>query len=243
VFPHHENEIAQSEGATGVPFVRHWLHGEFLMIQGTKMSKRYGNVLTGRDLRDEGVSPAAFRMLVYTTHYRQQLNYTDDALAGAVEAVARLGAFWERVDAGQTGGPADGRIGHGGPPEVDEFEAAFQAALDDDLNAPAAVGAVFTFVRQANRALDEGRWDPVARAAARAAFANAMDVLDLLPAAGTADAELATWVVGRVAAREAARKARDFAAADAIREELARAGVELEDTPQGTRWRTVRLER
>ena len=251
VFPHHENEIAQSEGATGVPFVRYWLHGEFLMVQGTKMSKRFGNVLTGRDLREEGVSPAGFRMLVYTTHYRQQLNYTDEALAGAEEAVERLGAFAERLALsgdGRSGGQRE--RGTGGqervaerPPDVEAFETAFAAALDDDLNAPAAIGAVFTFVRQANRALDADQWTPEARAAARTAFVRAMDVLDLLPGGAPADAELARWVTERVSAREAARAARDFAAADAIREELARAGIELEDTPQGTRWRAGRPQR
>jgi cysteinyl-tRNA synthetase len=235
VFPHHENEIAQSEGATGQPFARHWLHGEFLFIRGTKMSKRFGNTLTARDLREEGVDGAAVRMLCFQTHYRQQLSFTDDALDGAKEAVRRLGDFRERL-AEAAGGPADRRTG--GPlPAGSELEAAFRAAMDDDLNAPQALGAVFSFVRAANRELDEGRWGlPEAREAQRV-FEQIDGVLDVLPTAAGADAGLAAWVEERIAARAAARRGRDFAEADRIREELADRGVELEDTPQGTRWR------
>ena len=107
IFPHHENEIAQSEGVSGQPFARYWVHGEFLLVQGTKMSKRFGNILTARDLKEEAVDPAAFRMLVASTHYRQQLNYTDDALSAAAEGIARLGEFRTRlVEAGAGAGGA-----------------------------------------------------------------------------------------------------------------------------------------
>jgi len=113
VFPHHENEIAQSEGFTGQPFARFWLHGEHLLLQGSKMSKRFGNFLTARDLREEGVDPAAFRMLVFSTHYRQQLSYTDEALAAAAEGVRRLGEFRNRLVEGAGG--AEGADGASGP--------------------------------------------------------------------------------------------------------------------------------
>src|SRR3989441_4321952 len=97
IFPHHENEIAQSEGATGQPFARHWVHGEFLNVRGTKMSKRHGNFLTARDLREQGVDAAAVRLVVFQTHYRQPVDFTDEALEGAKEGVRRLGDFHERL--------------------------------------------------------------------------------------------------------------------------------------------------
>jgi len=231
-FPHHENEIAQSEGATGQPFSRCWVHGEFLTIAGTKMSKRFGNTLTVRDLREEGVHPAAFRMLAYSTHYRQSLNYNDEALSAAAEGMRRLGAFRERLADG-AGDTAPGVM----PPQAVALEQAFREAMDEDLGTPKALGALFTFVRDANRALDEGAWDGAAAAAAHAAFDRIMAVLDVLPGAEVVEDDLAAWVEERIAARQAARKARDFAQADAIRQEVAERGIELEDTPQGTRWK------
>jgi cysteinyl-tRNA synthetase len=231
VFPHHENEIAQSEGATAEPFARCWVHGEFLTIAGTKMSKRFGNTLTVRDLREEGVHPAAFRMLVLATHYRQSLNYNDDALQAATEGMRRLGAFRGRLAeaAGRTAAEA-------APPEAVALEQAFRDAMDDDLGTPKALAAVFDFVRDANRALDRTAWNVGTAAAALATFDALMDVLDVLPGADAVADDLAAWVEERIAARQAARQAGDFARADAIRREITERGIELEDTPQGTRW-------
>lgn len=230
IFPHHENEIAQSEGATGVPFARCWMHGEFLTMAGTKMSKRFGNVLTVRDLREEGVDPAAFRALVFSTHYRQQLNFTDEALRAATEGVQRLVDFRRRLDEAAGAEPATR------PEEADVLEEDFVAALDEDLAAPQALGAIFTFVRRANRRLDAGKWGGAEARGALQAFDRVVDVLDVLPASAV-EQDLATWVEERLRVREEARGARDFAAADAIRDELAAEGVELEDTPGGTRWK------
>jgi len=243
VFPHHENEIAQSEGVTGRPFVRHWMHGEFLLIQGSKMSKRFGNILTVRDLKEEGVDPAAFRMLVFSTHYRQQLSYSDEALAAAAEGVRRLGEFRERLahaaeGAGQAGqSPAASASTAPSAAVEEELHRSFTAALDDDLSSPQALGAVFTFVRAVNRELDGGSLNSGGALARLAAFDGTMAVLDVLPAAAVVDTELGVWVEARIKDREAARKARDFGRADAIRGELLAKGVELEDTPAGTRWR------
>jgi cysteinyl-tRNA synthetase len=233
IFPHHENEIAQSEGATGQPFARYWLHGEFLFIRGTKMSKRFGNFLTVRDLQAEGLDAAAVRMLLFSTHYRQQLNFTDDALQGAREAVRRLAEFRERLV--EFAGAEDPSSAE--PSEFQGFEAEFREALDDDLNAPKALGALFSVLRAANRALDEGAWGPDQAGAVLRGFDRIMAVLEVVPAGPPVAEDLRMWVEGKIAERAAARQARDFATADAIREEVAGRGIELEDTPQGTRWR------
>ena len=234
IFPHHENEIAQSEGATGQQFARVWMHGEFLTIGGSKMSKRYGNILTARDLREEGVDAAAVRMLCFSTHYRQQLSFSDDALEAASEGVKRLGEFRERLSqaAEDSGGERSA-----GPPTALELEASVRAGLNDDLNAPQAIAAVFTFVRVANRELDQGNWTPLEASFALRVFNRQMGILDLLPTSVTIDKSLEVLVEEQLTAREAARKERDFATADEIRARLAEQGVEVEDTPQGPRWR------
>jgi cysteinyl-tRNA synthetase len=237
VFPHHENEIAQAEGATGKPFARHWVHGEFLEVGGTKMSKRFGNVLTVRDLREEGVDGATFRMFVCSAHYRQKLNFTDEALAAAAEASRRLADSRERlVTAAAEAAEAAGAAG--AAEEVSRMESGFRGAMDDDLNVPEAVAAVFTFVRVANRRLDERAWDAAAATHALAAFDRVMGVLDVLPTPREADRELAAWVEAKIAERQEARRARDFSRADAIRDEVQARGIELIDAAEGTRWKT-----
>jgi cysteinyl-tRNA synthetase len=231
IFPHHENEIAQSEGATGQPFARHWVHGEFLNVRGTKMSKRHGNFLTARDMREQGVDAAAVRLLFFQTHYRQPVDFNDEALAGAAEGVKRFGEFRERLE-------REARSQKGDEPLkkiASVVEADVRDALNDDLNAPRAVAALFDFVRVANRELDQGGGGA---GAALQVFDRFMQVLDVLPTARSADPALEGWVSDRIAARAQARKSKDFKAADAIRAELLARGVEIEDTPQGTKWKT-----
>lgn len=230
IFPHHENEIAQSEGATGQPFSRHWVHGEFLNVRGTKMSKRHGNFLTARDLREQGVDAAAVRLLFFQTHYRQPVDFNDDALAGAAEGVRRLGEFRERLARESQQQARDGRL----KTLAAAVESDVRSALNDDLNAPQAVAALFDFVRAANRELDQGAGGATA---ALDMLDRVMDVLDVLPTGRAIDPALASWVAERVAARAQARKSKDFKAADAIRAELGARGVEIEDTSQGTKWR------
>ncbi|HET7585459.1 MAG TPA: cysteine--tRNA ligase [Gemmatimonadaceae bacterium] len=256
IFPHHEDEIAQSEGATGAPFSRFWCHGEFLLTDGAKMAKRVGNVLNVGQLRDAGYGAAAIRHLVFSTHYRQQLNVSEEALAQSTNAVQRIGSFADRLERGDQGIVARAGDGRGAglspraeddrpdaPTELgaiaDEALARVRDALFHDLNAPQALEALFTFIRRANAALDVGAVAPASLERARAAFATIDSLLDLTPAP-VDDPAVASWVEERLAARAAARATRDFGAADRIRAELEAAGVSIEDTPGGTRWRKVR---
>ena len=152
IFPHHEDEIAQSCAYTGrEEFARFWLHGEFLDVGGTKMSKRYGNILTVRDLREQGADAGAVRHLLFNTHYRQKLDWRDEALAAAREGSARLGAFRDRLEL--VGGEVDDAEAQAA---VERFRTAFAGALDNDLNAPEALAALHVLVREGNRRLDEG---------------------------------------------------------------------------------------
>jgi cysteinyl-tRNA synthetase len=233
IFPHHEDEIAQSEGATGKPFSRFWCHGEFLLTDGTKMAKRLGNVATVQDLRDEGVPAAAFRHFVFSTHYRKQLNLSGDALEASIEGVRRIGDFAARLGEAKGATPELEKI-------ADETEAEVIAALFDDLNAPIALGALFTFVRKANAELDRNGVDKRALERAREVFARINSVLDVVPEAVGPDPELARWVEERLTARKTARAARDFAEADRIRAEIEALGIAIEDAPQGTKWKKIR---
>jgi cysteinyl-tRNA synthetase len=233
IFPHHEDEIAQSEGATGKPFARVWCHGEFLLTDGSKMAKRLGNVATVQDLRDQGVPAAAFRHFVFSTHYRKQLNMSGDALEASIEGVRRIRDFAERLDAAKSGTPELATV-------ADEAEAEVTAALFDDLNAPIALGSLFTFIRRANAELDRNGTDRKALEHARRVFVRMNSVLDVIPEAAGSDPELAKWVEQRLTARKDARARREFAQADAIRAELEGKGIAIEDGPQGTRWKKVR---
>jgi cysteinyl-tRNA synthetase len=233
IFPHHEDEIAQSEGATGKPFSRFWCHGEFLLTDGSKMAKRLGNVATVQDLRDNGVSAAAFRHFVFSTHYRKQLNLSSDALEGSIEGVRRLADFAVRLAEAKAATPELEKI-------AEEADAEATAALFDDLNAPIALGALFTFVRKANAELDRHGVDKQALEKAREVFARINSVLDVVPEAVGPDPEVAQWVEERLKARKEARSQRDFAKADSIRAELEGRGIAIEDSSHGTKWKKVR---
>jgi cysteinyl-tRNA synthetase len=232
IFPHHEDEIAQSEGATGKTFSRFWCHGEFLLTDGSKMAKRLGNVATVQDLRDNGVPAAAFRHFVFSTHYRKQLNLSSEALEASIEGVRRIGDFAERLAQAKAATPELEKI-------AEETDAEVTAALFDDLNAPIALGALFTFVRKANAELDRNGVDKRALDKAREVFARINSVLDVVPAATGPDPELAKWVEDRLNARKEARAARDFAKADSIRAEIEGRKISIEDTPQGTKWKRL----
>jgi cysteinyl-tRNA synthetase len=242
IFPHHENEIGQSEGATGVAFSRAWCHGEFLLVEGSKMAKRVGNVVTVGTLREQKIPGVAARHLMFGVHYRQQLNLKDEALEGSVRAVRKIGEFADRLSKAGGGTPELARA-------AEDAEREVRSALFDDLNAPEALGALFTFIRRANAELDRGGTDRDAVARAKAAFATIDGVLDLTPRPQDADGDedarlererLTEWVEQKLAARREARAARDFSLADAIRRELEQRGIEVKDGPGGTEWRVVR---
>jgi cysteinyl-tRNA synthetase len=231
VFPHHEDEIAQSEGATGETFARFWCHGEFLLTDGSKMAKRVGNVATVADLREQGVSAAAFRAFVFSTHYRKQLNLSAEAIESAMEGVRRVGDFADRLAAAK-----------GGTPELAEaaerLEKDASEALFDDLNAPLAMGAIFTFIRSANAELSREGSDIAALEKARAAFARINGVLDIVPDREIVDDP--AEIEALLAERKSAREQRDFTRADAIRAELEARGIEIKDGPTGTSWKRLR---
>ena len=231
IFPHHEDEIAQSEAATGKPFSRWWCHGAFLNIEGAKMAKRLGNTTTVVGMREKGVSAAAIRHFVFTTHYRKELNLSEDALEASMNAVRRVGDFAERLGTAK-----------GGTPEMtvaaEAAVADFKEALFDDLNAPNAMAALFSFVTRMNAELDKGGTDLAALTRAREAFATMNGILDIVPDREVADQGLAEWVEERLAARKAARASRDFKEADRIRAELLEKGIVIEDGPGGTTWKT-----
>jgi cysteinyl-tRNA synthetase len=233
VFPHHEDEIAQSEAATGKTFSRFWCHGAFLLIEGTKMAKRLGNVTTVQGMREAKISAAAVRHFVFNTHYRKELNLSEEALEASINAVRRVGDFAERLGSAMGGTEALATA-------ADQAIADVEAALYDDLNAPEALAGLFTFINRANAELDKKGTDLPALERARAAFGRINGVLDIVPDRSGPDPELVAWVEERLAARRAARERREFAEADRIRAELGGRGIVIEDSAGGTKWKLAR---
>jgi cysteinyl-tRNA synthetase len=244
-FPHHENEIAQSEAATGKPFVRYWLHAEHLLVEGEKMSKSLSNFFTLRDLFAKGYKPSALRFALASVPYRKQLNFTFDGLQQATSSVERLRNFADRLKQGKF--PAGNQQGMAAriAKAADEFD----AGLSDDLNTARALAAVFDLVREANIAMDKGEFrqgDVAAVQEFLATFDKAFAVLEDndgeklqrlgygTATSGPNDAEIDKLV----AERNAAKKKRDFTTADRIRKELADRGIIIEDAKDGSvRWK------
>jgi cysteinyl-tRNA synthetase len=246
IFPHHENEIAQSEGATGEPFARYWVHNAFLELKGEKMAKSVGNVVSPRELlrRHRGV---VLRYALLGAHYRSPLEFSEEVLADAAASYDRLATFATnaaRALSGQAEAGAGGEGGTDGPPDPAGPRGRFQAALDDDLNVPAALAVLFDLVAEANPLIgklehgDTGvagelrdRFATFLALAGRLGFTPLDDLPD--PAAFRPVLDLLLDL------RERARGSRDFAVADAIRDRLAEAGIRVEDRPGGPRWHLI----
>ncbi len=231
VFPHHEDEIAQSEAATGREFVRLWLHCAHLQMGGAKMAKSTGNIARVADLLAAGVSPRALRYALISVHYRVPLNYSDDSLAAASAAVDRLDALVGALRAYHEERPDNPDL----PDLLEGARADFDAALDADLAISPALAVLFDLVRELNRRID-GRLLSTADAARALATLEGFDaVLGVLPDPG--EVTLSPELAALLEARAAARRARDWATSDRLRDELARHGILVEDTRDGQRWR------
>jgi cysteinyl-tRNA synthetase len=235
IFPHHENEIAQSEGATGKQFSRFWVHVEYLIVDEQKMSKSLGNTFTIPDVVAKGFRPSAVRYLLLSAHYGKQLNFTWASLGQAEEALRRLTDFLARLDLVTDDGSHPDVAAR-----VDEANKQFADAMQNDLNTAAALGAMFELVRAINFAIDAGQIGTGDVAAVREAFEHFDRVLGVLSLRRAEDERPPVpmdEIERLIEERLAARRRRDFAAADGIRDGLAARGVLLEDSSSGTRWK------
>jgi cysteinyl-tRNA synthetase len=231
IFPHHEDEIAQSEGAglqpKGQRFVKHWMHGAHLLVEGRKMSKSLGNYYTLRDLTDKGFTGREVRQLLLTAHYRETFNFTLKGLLDARAALARLDECLVKLRETAAGASADA------DPELLSM---FEGVMDEDLNVSGAWGLVFEWVRNLNRAMAEGSLQPRDAAAALAFWQKVDSVLGV---GAALESEIPAELNALLEQRQAARKAKDFKRADAIRDELKAKGWVIEDTPKGPRLKRV----
>jgi len=235
IFPHHENEIAQSEGATGKTFVRYWLHGEHLNVDQQKMSKSLGNIYTLPEIEEMGYDPLVLRYALMSVPYRTKLNFTEQSLEDAKHALERIESFFLRLDDVAASAPRDAQHSDGSAGAlIGEFLAGFQAAMNDDLNTAGALGALFSLIRDANIAMDAGKVTSSHAEGLRTALRRVDVVLDLYPKRlRSLDADIERMIE----ARNDARRSRNFAESDRLRDALLERGIMLEDTPGGTRWR------
>lgn len=229
IFPHHENEIAQSEGATGRKFVNYWLHNAHLIVEGKKMSKSEGNFFTIEDLVSMGHNPVAIRYLLLSTHYRQQLNFTFDGIEAAKGAITRLRDFRTNIEAAPAGPDSDDV-----QTSVNTAVADFEAGMDDDLNISPSLAAVFDFVRAINaQAVSNGL-----SASDKALVLETLKRFDGVLGVIYIDEEgIDEQIERRIQERNDAKKAKDYKLADQIRADLLTQGIILEDTPSGTKWK------
>ncbi len=235
IFPHHENEIAQSEGATAKPFVRFWVHGEHLNIDQQKMSKSLGNIYTLSEVKEMGYDPLVLRYALLSVPHRTKLNFTTQSLEDAKNALERIELFLLRLDEVSRSAPHDARHSDGHADQlIGRFLTDFESAMDDDLNTAGALAALFTLIRDANIAIDSGRITSSDAEGLRTAAMRLESVFDIFP---RRDDPLDSSIEKLIEARNTARGARNFTESDRIRDQLLSRGIVLEDTPGGTRWR------
>jgi cysteinyl-tRNA synthetase len=232
IFPHHQNEIAQSEGATGVRFVNYWLHCAYLQVDGQKMSKSLGNTYTINFLLEKDLNPVSIRYLLLSSHYRSPLNFTFEGLAQADSAVERLRDFKRRLEREKPqNGDEEKTI-----ETIGQAEMSFKSFMEDDLNISGSLGEVFTFLRNINAMLDHGALTETGRLQSLALLLKWDSILDVL-SEDTGNSLDSVWIDDMILRREDARKTKDWASADRIRKELLEKGIILEDTQQGTIWK------
>ena len=233
IFPHHENEIAQSESLTRQPFARFWLHAEFLMVEGQKMSKSLGNYYTLRDVLDRGYKPEAVRYLLASVPYRKPLNFTFDGLKSAEIAIERLRNFKRRLETDQFIAGCNEKLTF----RTAQASKAFIEGMNDDLNTAEALGALFEYVRETNSAMDSGEFRAVNVRTAADLLTQFDQVFAILEPTTATSHILDSEVESLIAERVAAKRAKNFSRADQIREQLLADGIILEDTKSGTRWK------
>lgn len=233
VFPHHENEIAQSEAVTGKPFARYWIHSEHLNVESQKMSKSAGNFYTLRELLGMGYTPEAVRYTLLQVPYRQKLNFTFDGLKAASTAIDRLRTFAERLETEKRGAGTDDAISN----RTAQASREFHEALDNDFNTSSALAAIFEYVREANSAMDAGTFLEGNVAEARQLLDKFDSIFDVLRPTAVQDGIPDADVERLIAERTSAKKSRDFRRSDEIRDQLIAAGIVIADTKDGVRWK------
>ncbi|MBC8377450.1 MAG: cysteine--tRNA ligase [FCB group bacterium] len=232
IFPHHENELAQSVCATGADFVNYWLHSEYLLVDNKKMSKSLNNFYTLRDLLDQDYPAEAIRWMLITTHYRQKLNFSVSRLEEAQKAVNRLREFYSKLKAYDGSGEEDAED------QIRVADEQFTSAMDDDLNISGGLAAIFELVRWGNRSMVEGRLSATGANDLIILIRKFDHVLGVLDMESGLNVEIdADFIESKIADRNEARANKDFTTSDAIRDELVALGVELIDTPEGTKWK------
>lgn len=232
IFPHHENEIAQSEAASGKKFARYWIHCAHLMVDGRKMSKSLGNFYTLRDLTGKGYDPVAFRYLCFSTHYRSQMNFTFQALEDAKKTTDSINDFLQRIRwlQKETTAKPNNRLHI----QIRKTRERFEKAMDDDLNTPQALAAIFDLIKAANIAIDGKKADKRSLQAIEKFLLQANQIFDIIE---EKESELTKDEMELIQRREEAREQKNYAEADRIRTLLKEKGVTLEDTPHGLRWK------
>jgi cysteinyl-tRNA synthetase len=230
MFPHHENEVAQSEAATGKPFVHYWMHNEHLLVEGKKMAKRLGNFYTLRDLLGRGIDPMVIRYLLFSTHYRQQFNFTFEGLEAAKGAIGRIVNLQRRLkDAnGQGRSEEIARL-------IENAQSCFGSAMDNDLDVNLALASLFDFVREINNLLDANALTSQEAGKVMSVITSFDSVLGVIPQVN--EEELPFEAKELIKKREEARKTKDWKTADTLRQQLKAMGFVVEDTAQGVRWK------
>jgi cysteinyl-tRNA synthetase len=233
IFPHHENEIAQSEALSGKPFARFWLHAEHLSVDMQKMSKSLGNIYTLREIIEMGYQPEALRYLLASVPYRKKLNFSMDGLDAARSSIERLRNYKLRLDTAKFPEGDDPGVAS----RTGESRRKFDEALDDDLNTAEALAAIFEYVRDTNTLMDTGQFKAGNVPAALEVLARFDSVFDVIRPTEKQGGMSDSAVDSLVAERSQAKKARNFARADEIRNQLTEGGIVLEDTKDGVRWK------